>query len=499
MSYFLKTRVLCFIAFSFTLGIGRVHGENEISDFADELVKNGSKVIALLPKAIVMKKDGTMDTDGDKSTGKLGPRTDRYVVDMYKALSKAMKERGGKVLRPSQTRAKILSTDFDATDILDDDKMAELTKALNVDAVVYLEYDKDRDTQKYVGPKNSLDEELRIGVNKVDVLNLAYVDKDANEGQSGEMQTKVSLSTAAYSGDSWWIREWKGDKLVSREGAIANVAEKESQIGTGQEWEQVQFQYLNEKKATHPSFETGFPYPISFRVKNKATGEEETREIERFGNEAVLPLDDGEVFSVVIDNKTKRKVRIALILDGVCNIDGHENDDFDSPIMRYPHEFEQNQVYDFDPGKWSLRHWVSSQSGQLKDVGLFRAKTLDDPSKIGTTLLGNVGMITVVFFSAGNEGFEKPELDPDEIPDPTRSGFGASNAPDLFVEMQKIDPKLTRTGKAGKIGPIMAAATFYYRSRDVVAKAKQNGKLSPDDPIADFGETVLASKLSKQD
>jgi len=428
-----------------TLG-AQPSNEGSASTIAQGLIENGHKRVAVVPFILTNYPGSEKPT----TVGPLGPRS-KSLASALRDHLEASSEGGTKyAMVPEQSIVRAMrARGFGPEDIKDPMKARQIGSDVGADAVVVAEN--------------------IFGDDRQGTVQLVSETIDTTDGSSTNQTTlveDVTLSTAAFQGESWELRRWNGDSLenvgIGLPGAQA--------FGMGPVWERAQYVSLP-PSPMHPQMVPGFPYKVAIEVNG-------TQRVPRplyNGPEAPLlvELNQGEVYRIVLDNQSHKPVYCALFIDGANSIDR---------VVVEPSQLATRQHWFLPPvsGRRHIDGFSTIGPDGSRDFQRFTIAPREQAVGQGAGLESNIGMITAIFYTYGMDGIQLPPesmtrgRDMPRSPLGTIAGAGGRDRVDLV---------------RGSRGLMLAAMTFYYRSGEEIA-ALLNGQGSQDDALAYVAASV---------
>jgi len=440
-------------------GAASLLAANPGEKIAAEAVRSGKKTIAVVPSVIYT------NTEGEATVGEMGPRGKLLASALYDQLVAASQQgpyEGKFRVVPQRSMSVAMRTRGITVDNLSDpDKVRVLAQDVEADGVITLFRDEDiNDEQEQTRRGEETPEQGpradRVAADHLDV-EVTDPEKSATIFTDSIVEPRT-LATAAYQGESWEVRRWE-------EGKLKNVGVKDGvePFGFGPEWEKIHYASLR-TDLNHPYAAEGFPYHIDVYVGDEAR---EPKKVDTdFGAAYVVELNPGEVYKVGMRNDSKQPVYVALYIDGMSVIDQQQVDSSDLEIRRH-------WMLPPDSGRRFVRGWYEIQrdeqgkptATQIFDE--FKVAPKEESVAFGKGFTENLGMITAVFYTVGNDGVEDPG-------EPTNlvarglppSALGTGKGERKEQDLEKVRAK-TR-------GLLLGAVTIYYRPQEVIEKPKSD-------------------------
>lgn len=422
-------------------------------DIVRGIVENGQKKVGVIPTVINRR------GDREATIGSLGPRGKVMANAVYEKLisaSQSGRYKGRyKVVPERIMRGALKSRSLD--DLANPRKLQELADDVGgADGFVITTIDEDESVFDVDSVDVEGDEEededgktTKKKSKKTLVQNGSIETIDPSDGvvtDKTDISDELTLSKAAYQGESWELRRWNGDELENYEKAIE--LEGDDAFGRGSGWERAQYVKLS-IDLEHPYEDTTFPYPIAIKVDG------EIREPRVIGDKCVVELNAGEDYSVIVKNDGDQDVYAALFIDGLNSI----NQELVEPeqLATKLHWRLQKGI-----GDREIRGWYKIDYNDKKtDMWSYKKFTVVDRAESVAASQGfedNIGMITAIFYTVGMKNIDEPEEAP------TRS---LANAIVGTGEGEEVEQEVGLI-KGAKRGLMLAAWTFYYRTKEQI-------------------------------
>ncbi|MEQ8791691.1 MAG: hypothetical protein RIC55_35840 [Pirellulaceae bacterium] len=447
-------------------------------EIASSLVDQGIRKIGVIPSVISRK------GDHESTVGSLGPRAltmARDLQDELVYLSTTGAHRGkfsvvsDRVMKHAIKEAN-LNRQLTVDDLGNPNALEALSELTGAEAFVTLDTDEEASIVETNGSKTDPDDDDDKDKGKdkddggganfkpVTKLNGSVVGKDGTEWSTHKFLDYSTLSGSAYSGTSFEIRRWDGDKLRN-EGISTPHPQLDDDTNWmfgkdkfdkdegqwGEEWERVHFNNLK-TSLDHPLDIDGFPYEVTIKVDGRV------RKPERLRGEYVLALEDEEEYSIELTNDTDQPALVALYVDGISTIDKE---------LREPRELENARHWVLKPNyTGAIDGWYTLDEDKEKPQKANRFKIVPrDESVAGQKGFdGKIGMITAIFYVNDAASGKLIDYPADSLLDGLKSGiptgaFGTGLG-------KKFEQKLNFV-KARR-GPLLAALTIYYRTQQEI-------------------------------
>jgi len=422
-------------------------------DVAQGLVEKGYKRVAVIPVVLA-----SHSRSGEQTTAaSLGPRGKSLANALYDQLRASSQSSGkfavveqGSMLRAMKARG--LTPD----DLQDPMKVRQLARDTGADSVVALKYE----VPSIFAPSRPAQDP--------DHLVLVSETRDTVDGvvtQEVKLQDDLTISKAAYQGESWELRRWDGNRL---ENLGIDLPDPQS-FGMGPAWEKHYYTHLR-SGLVHPYFDSGFPYAMSVEVN----GQKRTPTPLQRGDKTFLlvELNQGEQYQIILENRSQKPVYCALYVDGASSIDR---------LVAEPADLETRRHWYLPPnsGRRAIGGWYTiprNANGQPLAQQFYDHFTIvsrDESLQQGASFEQNVGMITALFYTQGMEGIQQPP--PSMTPRALPASIGGTAAGGRMDASLEFSAGINR-------GIMLAAYTVHYRSGDEVAQLIR-GEGSRSDPL----------------
>jgi hypothetical protein len=401
-----------------------------------DLIENDHQRVGVLPAVICR------SGDHQSTVGSLGPRGKLLAKELQRELfavsqRTAYREKFSVLEEDAMLRA-MRARGFGVGDLGDSRKIRDLARDVGADAIVTLTYDEQ------ARPPASV------------LMNSETL--DASDGAitaSHNIPDELTLSKAAYQGESWELRRWVRGRLENR----GIDMEGSRPFGRGPKWEKTHYVHLKDT-LVHPIEIEDFPYVMSIQVDGKLRLPES---VERNGRRHYLvELNEGETYGVRLENYSDQPVYVALLIDGKSSID---------EVMREPADLETGRHWHVSPnrvGKTAAvidawynirRDHTGRPIDQRQEGNEFKIVRAEKTTSFGAGFGDRIGTITAIFYTVGMAGIEQPDpkLTPRAFPN-SAFGTGLGKRKEVALEFKS---RPTR-------GLILASWTFHYRSRQEI-------------------------------
>jgi hypothetical protein len=396
----------------------------------ESIAKNGYQRVGVLPRFLV--REGGREVLG----GSIGPEAD-YLPER---LEESLVQFGGgkfKVIDGRQLREAFKSLKIE--DLGNREALGRAASAVGgMDALV-VGIVTDMRAQAADGRRAPLEIQARL----IDV-------KDSSVTSISKEIGTVTLSDAAYMGESWELRRWSGDQLQivglrqPSEGPGGRI--KNMLYGGGSSFDLLHYPLIR-RDLPHPLLNRDCPYRLAVVVDGKE------RPLERVGGKIYVALDPGDTYWIRVENKIPRPVYMSVFVDGV-NVQGKKR------------EHPANAKYWYLKPNYTsnLKGWYTGQAGNYS-VEEFVIAPASDTVAAGQGFGQQLGLITVVFNTIGMQGIPKSGMIA-FAPMPGSFGTGAGRRTGTRLEMVEGDPP----------GLILAAMTVYYVTSARLEELRKGGR-----------------------
>jgi len=414
----------------------------DASSIAQGLIEKGHKRVAVVP-VVLTRYSGS---DQAATVGPLGPRG-KSLTNALRDLLEASSEGGKKYeVVPEQSIVRAMrARGFGPADMKDPMKVRQIGRDAGADALVVVE----QEVPSLFGDDRQA--EVKLVSETIDT-------SDGVATNETTLLDDLTLSKAAFQGESWELRRWNGDRLENVGIDLPGL----QPFGMGSAWEKAQYASLR-PGPVHPHLVPGFPYRVSIEVNGKPRVPQPL--YDGPGAPLVVELNAGEVYRIVLDNQSHKPVYCALYIDGANSVD---------KVVVEPSQLETRRHWFLPPmsGRRHIDGFSTIRCDGSRAFHRFTIATRDEVVQQGASFEPNIGMITAVFYTYGMDGIQLPpeSMAPRALPRAAFGTIGGSGGQDR-VELVR-----------GRRGLMLAAMTFYYRSSEQVALLL-NGKGSQSDPL----------------
>ena len=396
--------------------------ESAARKLAAEIVEKGYAKVGIMPR-FKSRVPGGEDTLG----GSIGPQADKFAEDLQDDLANLADNRF-KVIDGGRIKKAFGSLTIE--DLNNQSLLAKVAKDVGgLDALIVGSVLDERDPS---GKTNlaSLDTRCRL----IDV-------RDGSVAGTAKESVKVTLSEAAYMGESWELRRWTSDGLTNVGLDLPAGEAPEIAFGTGPVYETDQYAMIRRPTA-HPLLDPTFPFPTEIIVDGEA------RKPVQVGDQLYVALDPGDIYQIAMKNDAPRNVYTAVFVDGI-NVLGKERE---SP--------SSCRHWDFAAGnKARFKGWVSGDGGKFIEEE-FMITEADATVGAGQGFSEKLGVITVVFYTVGMKDVPAAPKSKAMIVGGTFGTGTSKKTRELNLDM-----------KARELpGPILATVTLHYATSAQIKK-----------------------------
>lgn len=379
-----------------------------------EIVQKGYQRVGVLPRFIV-REPGKEEALG----GSIGPQADLYAEDLESELAAAAADRFTVVDGRQMKKAfKGLSLE----------SLSDTTALRKVaDAVGGLDALIEGTVVDGRGSGDPTAAGLNVRCRLIDL-------KNDGLATSTREQVGISLSDAAYMGESWELRRWTKDGLVNvgldDQGVDGTAV---SPFGAGPVYEAAQYPKVRRDRP-NPLVDPEFPFSIEIVV------EDQVKKPVKVGDQFYVPLEPGDVYKIRVKSRCPRRVYLSLFVDGINTL-GKQREHPSS--CRY---------WSLDAGADALfRGWVTGEAGKYHEEE-FMITPAEETVAIGQGFSERLGLITAVFYTIGMDDVpEAPNMKAALVTGTFGTGT-SGKARELNLEV-----------KAGaRPGLILASVTLHY-------------------------------------
>jgi len=415
------------------------------SDIVKGLVEGGHKRVAVIPAVLTQ----YSDSDQPTTAGPLGPLSKSYTGELRDYLA-ASSDEGKKyeVIPPRSIVGWMRSRGFGPEDLNNRVKLRQISEDLNADALVVVK----QEVPSVFGDDRPT---------KVELYSETIDPSDNRRTRPLKLVDDLTLSKAAFQGQSWELRRWNGDRLES----VGIDLPDPEPFGVGPAWEKKQYVSLR-SGPMHPQLVPDCPYRVSIEVNGKPRAPQPLNS--RPGAPLLVELNEGEVYRVILENRSQKPALCALYIDGANSID---------KVVVEPSQLGIGQHWRLAPlGKYNVVGFCTVDADGYQHYAEFTIARRQEAVAQGASFEPNIGMITAIFYTDGMDGIEPvPERltprGPDALP---RAAFGTVGGRRGEAQLKMVHARR---------GLMLAAMTFYYRSGEQVASLL-DGEGSQSDPLA---------------
>jgi hypothetical protein len=402
-------------------------GVSPADKMVQTILNKGYKRVAVLPRVVSRNSSEDNRVSGKNSLGALSVA---WPDELYDALIDASLNSNGKfaVVTDQQVLQALKGKKGD--DVGTDEMWKVIREKTGADFLASIDVTDPGPIEGRTGAA-----EVKRVVNGVDLKN------NSAAGRVTQNYSK-SLSDAAYAGESFVAREWKGNRLeatgLSGSGKLFDVgpmAEKE------------QYANLNAQEK-HPLLLSDFPYRFVIEVNGMP------RIPKIIDEQLVVTLDVGEEYIVRVWNQDSRDVFMGLYIDGV-NTNGAHLERPDATLTTncwwLPAGPDSRRIQG-----WRSVDPVSRQEAieRFVVVGAKDSVAREASQAGGEGFDDSLGMITAIFYTYGMDNISNAKAVQKPAGDEIGTGRGAKQG----VGPSEVDPN------AKQKGLMLSSATVYYRS-----------------------------------
>ncbi|NUQ64836.1 MAG: hypothetical protein HUU20_20425 [Pirellulales bacterium] len=396
------------------------------------IVENGYRRVGVLPQFIV--RQGA----DEKLGGSLGPQGDLFAEQLGKQLLRTSQGKY-RVIDDRQMRAA-----FAGMSLADLGKRESLLAASKkVGGMDGLVVGTLTDLRQL--PPGESRPELDVEARLIDV-------RDSSAVADAQTSRFLTLSDAAYMGESWELRRWTPGGIVSVGLDPKPFANTYLPFAPGPYNEENQYRAILRNRP-HPLVDSQCPYRMSIVVDGQQRPWVPVKD--RF----YVALEPGDTYQIRVESASPRPAYLSLFVDGI-NILGKTRE--------HP---SASKFWHLAAGQKSqFAGWTTGSGGQYKQEEFIIAPA-DSTVAAGQGFGQQLGMITAVYYTVGLDGLPEPPAEQPESP--LSMTLGASMA-DTFGTGAGRESELTLEEKSGpERGIILAAMTIYYAPSAQVDAMKQ--------------------------
>ena len=447
-----------FVGLVAVLGLGALpeRAETVSQKILNEIAARGYRRVGVAPKF-------TVDQAGRKFfVDEAGLLVDQFPQILTEALIKgARRTRETTFETISLDQMRSLFSNMAESDYTDPKKIEVLTKTIGgIDAIVI---GRIEDVTKYTGLKTTLIQGQDVKVfetvpsaerpQPIDDESIAQFNIKCRmiEAATGRVvmvadeELQLSLSDAAYLGESWELRRWTDAGQLTNIGLndVGARGQKISPFGYGRAYELAHYALIRRDRS-NPQLEPECPYKLSIRSG------EGTIDLTPLGERLYAAIEPGDTYSIVVSSKSSKPTNLALYVDGV-NVRGKVRDNpANAKLLLVPPRSDL-----------TVAGWLEKDlpTGELASFMMVKG---DDTVTAQLGVGDRIGQITAVFLTYGRDGLpEAPALKSG----PLSGTFGTG----LGKPVERGDLQLSNAPS----GPILAAITIQYctpRELDVIKR-----------------------------
>jgi len=356
--------------------------ESEVASPADKTVQaildKGYKRVAVLPRVVVHSADNLNKVVGSNTVGALSYA---WPDELYESLIDASVTSNGKFAVVSEQEILHALKGKKGEDVGTEEMWKVIREKTGADFLASIDVTDPGPSQGRTGAA-----EVKRVVNGIDL-------KDNSAVARVRQEYKKSLSDAAYAGESFVVREWKGKRLEAT-GLTGGLL-----FDPGPTAEKEQYAMLAPQE--HPLLRDDFPYGLGIEVKGQL------RIPSVVEGQMVVRLDAGDEYVVRAWNRSEREVFMGLYVDGINSI---------GVKLERPEQTPTERTWFLRPNPDARRisGWqkIDPQTKQASYekfvvVGASNAVASEASQPGGDGFEDNLGLITAVFYSYGMDDIPK--------------------------------------------------------------------------------------------
>lgn len=384
------------------------------------LAENNYRRVGVLPRFIV--RQGTEEKLG----GSIGPQGDLLAEQLGKQLLRSAQGKY-RVIDDRQMRAAFAGMSID--DLSKRESLvAAAQKVGGMDALVVGTVSDLR--QK--GPEESRPE-LNIEARLIDI-------RDSSAVADAQSTHWLTLSDAAYMGESWELRRWTPGGIVNVGLDAKKFINDYGPFASGPVSEEFQYTAILRNRP-HPLLDSECPYRMSIFVDGQQ------RPLIPVKDRLYVALEPGDVYQIRVESRSPRPAYLSLFVDGI-NILGKTRE--------HP---STSKFWRLAAGqKAQFAGWTTGGGGQYKQEE-FMIAPADSTVAAEQGFGQQLGMITGVFYTFGLEGLPEPPP-PAQFADDNTLGASMPGAYGTGAGRQTVLRLEEQSGP--ERGIILAAMTVHY-------------------------------------
>lgn len=410
------------------------------SEIFNKIDQEKIKRLAIVPKII------SRDSAGENPAfvGELGPLADRLATQLRDEIRKVNDEGNFKITIVPDGVVKAALKGAKAGDLYDESVQSKLRK--QADAVILLFTNAD-------AKESTSFKDLEI---KTEMLDIRVADQ-TSEVVNRPDTVQLTLSDAAYAGQSFIVRMVNDSKIQPVNFKPMDGIPEEAAFGVGEDWERIQYAQL-EPNEQHPLQDSSNPFAFQVVVNG------EPREIwfnPKEDNKAYVALNLDEEFSVRLHNHSNMPVLQSLIIDGQNSIS--QKPDV-SQEENHPIKTDYSRHWYIKPAETYvsidgyLRQWAGKAGANNSKSNRFKVTISTEAEAVKAGIEDKLGLFTVIVYALRNQGYaEYTQPVPEKIlvaskgGESFKLGIGAGAQEDKVID-----------GKVGERGVMLTAMTVYY-------------------------------------
>ncbi|MDB5338524.1 MAG: hypothetical protein JWN70_4143 [Planctomycetaceae bacterium] len=348
-------------------------------EILNQIQKLKIKRLAICPRIITRDKDGSNPT----FVGPLGPLAERLAVQLRDEVASKSARFNVQIVPDGAVRTAL--NGVKAGDLYDEAVQSKLRQ--KTDAIIFL-YDNSQEAGS--------SDEVKIQTEMLDVRQANETTEVVNKTDTAPL----SLSDAAYAGQSFVVRAVSDNHIKSVSFKTTPELPEEAAFGVGVDWERVQYAQLI-KKDQHPLQEADADNPFKFQVVVGG----QPREIwfnPKEGNKAYVALDMDEEFTVQLHNHSTLPVMQALLIDGVNSISQNADirQEKHHPLETvFARHWITKPVESYYPIDGYLREWNGKVGKAVSKSNRFKVTLASDAEATNAGIDDRFGLLTVIVYA----------------------------------------------------------------------------------------------------
>lgn len=436
------------------------------SEIFNKIDQEKIKRLAIVPKII------SRDSAGENPAfiGELGPLADRLATQLRDEIRRVNEEGKFKVTIVPDGVVKAALKGAAAGDLYEESVQSKLRK--QADAVILLFANAD-------AKESTSFKDLEI---KTEMLDIRKANQ-TSEVVSRPDTVQLTLSDAAYAGQSFIVRTVNDSKVQAVNFKPMDGVPEEGAFGMGEDWERLQYAQLATSEQ-HPMQDSSNPFAFQVVVNG------EVREVwfnPNEGNKAYVALNLDEEFSVRLHNHSNMPVLQSLIIDGQNSIS--QKPDL-SQEENHPIKTEFSRHWFIKPAETYvpidgfLRQWAGKAGANNSKSNRFKVTISTEAEAAKAGIEDKLGLFTVIVYALRNQGYaEYSQPVPEKIlvaskgAESFKLGIGAGAQEEKVI-----------AGQVGERGVMLTAMTVYYVTPKQLEDLK-SGAVQPNGSTAGGPQT----------